>query len=560
MTSFRRSGILSALLLLAATNVYPQWKLTASSVITPFNRPYNSGGVLIFHDGILWAGFRDVWMSADTGRSWSKRTPFDGFSNNSCIIDINFYNDRIGLATTQNGEIYITQDQGLSWVQHIPPNPFRPSPSIVSACFAGTPNNIIACTYAGDRYVSNDGGISWAITLADSLAYQVRQGSGGTVYLVGGFSTGAHLYETNDFGATWLMHPGTFNSDSYSFERDRCDTTIFYVVNDDLAAKSDKTSRIFISSNSGTSWSVTDRNPQPYHCGSITSGPNTLFVQTFSGISRSTDKGSSWKDIGGPPNIVDTRFVTAIDNNIIAAVDDQGSVWVTNNSGGDSLSYADGSKLSIQTADKQSDTIGGSVAVPIGINGIISPIDVELVMHYDPQLIYNGTFGAGNVKLDIAGQSWIGRSRIHIPNANSSGILAYSYFDIYNDSSKKTSVTFDSVIFCMNYLSAAASSTITPPAGCVADILTRFIRNSTMPQFGIMPNPASGVIAITSSRDLGEANVAIYDMLGTKHVEKKLRLGKNAPARLDLTLPSGVYSVQVRSLAGTYDLRVVVSR
>ena len=502
-------------------------------------------------------------MSADTGKTWSLRTPFNNF-NNSCIKDISFFDDNIGLATTQNGEVYITQDQGLSWIQHIPANPFRFRPSIESACFCGTANNIIACSYAGDRYVSNDGGITWKITLADSLAYQVRAGSGGTAYLVGGFdrgiSAGAHLYETNDFGATWFMRPGVFDWDSYSFVRDQCDTSIFYVVNDNLAARINRTSHIFISQNDGASWNSADAQTLPHHCGSISAAPNAIFVQTYSGISRSTDQGRSWKNIGGPPNIVDTRFVSAIDNNVIVAVDSFGSVWVTYNSGGDSLSYTSGNKLSLQTADQQIDTIGGSVAVPISVNGIGSPIDIEMVVHYDQQRIYKGTDSTNNVKLDIVNQSWSGRSRIHIPDANSSGILAYSYFDVYNDSSKKTSVTFDSVIFCMKYLNTSAASIITPASTCGADIVTRFMRDSTFPQLSIVPNPSSGDISISTSRDLGEVKIIIYDMVGVKRGENTITLNKSTAAKFILPVMSGVYSVRVTSLSRMYDLRVVVNR
>ena len=575
MNSNRRIYCITILFVFASAPLSAQWKLLAPNLIIPTFRPYNSGGVLIFHDGILWAGFKDVWMSADTGKSWSKRTPFKTMLNNSCIRDISFYNTAIGLATTQNGEIFITQDQGLSWARHVPANPFRPFPSIQSACFCGTANNIIACSYAGDRYVSSDGGTTWAITLADSLANQVRAGSGGTAYLTGGFdlgaSSGAHLYETNDFGATWFMHPGVFGWDSYSFERDRCDTSVFYIANDELAAKTDKTSRIFISTNTGASWSAGDQHPVPHHCGSISAASNAIFVQTYSGISRSTDQGNSWKNIGGPPNTTDTRFVAAIDNNIIVAIDTgtfdsntgingAGSVWITFNGGGDSLTNTDGNNLSLVTSDQHSDTIGGSVAVPISLNGIGSPIDIELILHYDPQLIYKGTYSTGNIRLDLANKSWLGRSRINIPGANSSGILAYAYFDVFNDSSIQTSVTFDSVIYCSEYTSTRATSIITPASGCGSDILTRFIRDSTFPNLVLMPNPTTGDIYISSSYDLGEAHVIIYDMAGVQRGESTIALGKNIPAKLILPVASGVYSVRIASPVRMYDLRVVVDR
>ncbi len=568
MHILRRFTIFS-FIFIATAPLSAQWKLAASNVIIPIFRPYDGGGVITNHNGILWAGYKDIWMSADTGKSWSLRTPFNGF-NNSCIKDISFFDDNNGLATTQNGEVYVTQDQGLSWAQHIPPNPFRFRPSIESGCFLSTPNHILACSYAGDRYISNDGGTTWQITLADSIASQVLSGNGGTAYIIGGFSigpsTGASLSETNDFGTTWTKHPGVINWDSYSFTRDKCDTSTFYVVNDDFAAKTDKTSRVYFSNDIGSNWQSTDQGVRPHHCGSISASQNAIFVQTFSGISRSTDHGQTWQDIGGPSNIEDTRFITALDNNVVVAVDDQGSVWVTNNSGGDSVTTIDGSKIILQTADQKTDTIGGTVGVPISLNGLTGTQDVDVVVHYNPQLEYLGTYSLANVKLNIPGESWKGRSKIHIPAANSSGILANSYFNVFSDSSKKLQVTFDSVsvvtaiIPCTNSISTATSSMITPAAGCSADILTQFLRDSTLPQLRITPNPSSGDIFISSTADLADANICFYDILGNKCGEVTMSLGKNQPKKIGIQFANGMYLVRALTATKNYDLRIIVSR
>jgi len=536
-----------------------QWKLTASNVILPIFRPNYSGGVIANHNGILWAGYHDIWMSADTGKTWSLRTPFNTF-NNSAINDFAFFDDNILLATTQHGEVYITKNQGLSWKAYgpFPPTPF--GPSIESACFSVSSNTIIACSDVGDRYISNDGGATWVVTIADSLAHKVQSGSGGNVYLTGGFSTGAWLYETNDLSANWNQEPGIFKWDSYTFARDECDTTIFYVANDDLVAKSDKFSRMFVSTNTGSSWTAYDMQPLPYYCGSVSAASHAVFAQTFYGINRSTDKGKTWQNIGGPPNIIDTRFVTALDNNVVVAVDSFGSVWVTNNSGGDSLVYTDGNTLAIQTADQKTDTIGGTVAVPVSMNGIVTPIDVRLTIHYDADLQYEGTYSIDNVKLDIPGESWTGRSKIFLPGANSSGILAYSYFDVFNDTSKIHSVTFDSLIYCQKYLPVTAISIITPSSTCGANILSQYMRDSTLPQLRIVPNPASTEVSVISSADLGETAVTIFDMLGIKQSELQMEIAKDTPAKLALPLPNGIYDLHLVTSSASYDLRVLIRK
>jgi len=563
MNSIVRFGVVLLLFFAPGANLSAQWKLVAPNVIVPIARPYNGGGVLISHNGILWAGYHDIWMSADTGKSWSMRTPFDGLDN-SCVKDIYFLDDNTGLLATQNGEIFTTNDQGLSWTQHVPQHPYRFRPSIESACFCGTPKDIIACTYAGDRYVSNDGGMTWSVTIVDSLASKVIAGSGGTAYLIGGLLTGSWLYETNDFGATWVQIPGLFNWDSYSFARDQCDTSVFYVANDNYEQpQPDKSSKFFVSTNTGLSWNAYDPHPAPYYCGSVVAASHTIFAQTFSGISRSTDQGNYWKDIGGPPNIEDTRFVTALNDNIIVAVDSLGSVWVTYNSGGDSLAVIDGKSIFLQTADQKTDTLGGTVAVPISVNGLMRPQDVEMAIHYNTQLIYKGTFSLANVKLDIPFESWSGRSKIHIPEANSATVLAYAYFDVFSDSQKIT-VSFDSlraaITSCSNLLSTSATSVITPLSGCGIVTVNSFLRDSSFPGLTMFPNPASGDIALISSADLGEVNIVIYDMLGIKQSEKIMTIRKNSPAKLSLPDANGVYHVMVNTRSKIYNLRVVVQK
>lgn len=537
----------------------------AANVIKPVYRPYNGGGVLTHYNNILWAGYKDVWMSADLGKSWSLRTPFNGFNNN-CIKDIHFISDQIGLATTQNGEIYTTNDQGLSWIQHVPPNPFRES--IESARFVGSPMNIIACSYSGDWYRSYDGGNTFLMNHVDSFATQVLAGTGGTAYIIGGTTSGAKLWQTNDFGLSWNEYLGRFDFDSYSADRDQCDTSYFYVSNDDRSNLPGNFSRGIVSSDAGASWQVHDIHPVPYRCGSVSTAPNAVFMQTFSGIIRSTDQGETWKDIGGPPNITATRFVTALDNNTIAAVDSFGSVWVTDNGGGDSVSVLDVAPLSIVTADQKTDTIGGSVAVPISINGLTTTEDFTVVMHYDNGLIYNGTFASANTRLDIPGESWAGRSKIRISGADSKRVLSQSYFDVFSDNTILLKATFDSVtvessiVPCHNLLPASffATSTITSASGCGADILTNFIRDSTMPELRIVSNPAERETFISSTQDLGEVNISVFDMLGSKRSEGVMQLAKNTNAKLSLPFSNGVYSVRVKSSSRIFDLRVVLQR
>ncbi len=96
-----------------------------------------------------------------------------------------------------------------------------------------------------------------------------------------------------------------------------------------------------MSTDGGLTWSVSVNNPTKYFAGNVVEGPNTVFAQTVSevseGIFRSTDHGLAWTNIGGPSATGDTRLITAIDDNHIVASDVDGSIWITSNSGGDSI-------------------------------------------------------------------------------------------------------------------------------------------------------------------------------------------------------------------------------
>ncbi|MEP7235741.1 MAG: T9SS type A sorting domain-containing protein [Ignavibacteriota bacterium] len=564
-----RHLVISSVLLISAGDLCAQWNLVAPKAIIPITRPYGGGGILTHQDGILWAGYKDVWMSADTGRTWIMRTPFSGF-NNSCIKDISFFDQNIGLATTQNGEIYITLNQGVSWVSYIPNGPYHFRPSIESARFVGSPKTIIACSFAGDIFVTADGGANWTTTLPDSITTQVISGSGGTAYVAGGFSTGilagVRLHQTNDYGLTWSDRSAIIDWDSYSFARDECDTTIFYAASDDLEARNDGFSRAFVSHTEGNFWSPVDLQALPSHCGSVTTSTDAIFTQTYSGVRRSTDRGNTWKDIGGPPNIVDTRFVTALSNNIVIAVDSFGSVWVTTNSGGDSVRILSGPSISLRTADQKTDTVGGTVAVPLSIAGLNRTEDFDIVMHYDPQLLYGGTFSSPNIRVDIPGESWRGRSKLHFVGVGSQNDISQSFFDVFSDSSKKLIVSFDSLIMlsavipCTNTLTNLATSTITPAPGCEAAILSRYLRDTLLPQLKISPNPTAGALSLTSSLDLGEARIIVYDALGMQKMSQISQIRKNSPVKLLLDLAPGTYFLRVISDRNYYDLRFLLER
>ena len=226
--------------------------------------------------------------------------------------------------------------------------------------------------------------------------------------------------------------------------------------------------------------------------------------------------------------------------------------------------------LSIVSADQSTDTIGGTIYVPITINGLEGAEDIELIVHYDGKLLYRGSYSLFNSLLDFPSAGILGRSKLRIAKAMSGKILGYATFDVFSDSLQPNfSVTFDSISVltqkapCQYLLPVLpVTSIITPPlySACGTRTLIHFMLDSSMPKFSVSPNPSSGDISIISARDEGEVHIAVFDMIGTKRSESNATLKKNTPTKVTLPTVNGIYNLRVHSEGMDWDLRVVVSR
>jgi hypothetical protein len=225
--------------------------------------------------------------------------------------------------------------------------------------------------------------------------------------------------------------------------------------------------------------------------------------------------------------------------------------------------------LNIITADVSTDTIGGSVAVPITIEGLTQIENVEITLHYDNlELNYRGSYSPANVALDMPGEQWVGRSKILIPNAVNGSIAGYARFDAFNDSTAsklRLAVSFDSIQIpseiapCEYTTPNVVTSTITPPFGCGIGMLSRFMQLGDPPIFSIRPNPTNGEVLLSSSVDLDEASVKIYDVLGNLRQSSILSISSAMPARLILPTVSGIYYIRIESPLGVNSIKAVVN-
>ncbi|HEY3874252.1 MAG TPA: T9SS type A sorting domain-containing protein, partial [Candidatus Kapabacteria bacterium] len=386
----------------------------------------------------------------------------------------------------------------------------------------------------------------------------------------------------------------------------------------------------------------------------------TITTTSGIGVSRSTDGGITWKNIGGPLESFDTRTIAAADNNIVLVLDTGGSVWRTLNSGGspvpkqfsaspatlfqadtvfcdsltrslqfsrwgclspsvssfsiiggdsasfeaNNLSYDsilvtlhgikqgnqnaqlvltldDGSRdtvslagyvasapnaLSLSTSDVKTDTLGGTVSVPITISGLEKPEDVTLILHYDGSVQYLGSFSPTGMRLDIPGDSSYRRSMLSISRAISDSIIGYAKFNVFNDSNSSAHATFDSLTVltqtspCEYSLLTPVTSTITTLSGCAIPILSQLIHLGIKPAFTIVPNPTSGSVYLTSNVDADVTTIEIYDMLGTNEGTFVVPLSASVPSELMLPKAAGIYTIVVHSTMGDEVLRAVEER
>jgi photosystem II stability/assembly factor-like uncharacterized protein len=317
-----------------------QWTAVAPNLLAPVGI---EGGCITTKSGLIWAGSHELWMSSDFGTTWTKRSP--GLVDKPDRFKaIHFYDDMIGAAVTHYGYVFLTKDQGLTWQQTV-----RTSSATGVAILSPPENIIVAAGTTGEICVTHDGGLNWRTTKLGSSIADVRPLLGSSAYILNGFTppgdtSEMHLMRTTDYGDTWTMMPGVLDFDTYSFDVDPCNPSVIYVANEDGSTTRDSVCEIFRSTDWGVTWqafgarSVTKGNPRHFYSGSIWLNPVALFVQTVSdGVLRSTDLGASWKNIGGPNVTYDTRLLCAVNANLIVAADNNGTIWRTRSSGGDSL-------------------------------------------------------------------------------------------------------------------------------------------------------------------------------------------------------------------------------
>src|SRR6187455_938954 len=186
---------------LVSSSAFSQWFNIADRLLGDFPSSCCGFGNITYKDGRLWAGRSSLFVSNDTGKTW---TFVNGFNGTICQID--FVDKFIGLVATVGG-VYQTVDGGSTWKNILE------SGDCYSAQYCGNKNNIIAISDNVGFFYSSNGGGNWnfhdpgghphfALANQDGSAFAFNDGGGG------------HLLFTNDNGNTYSSSGG-LDGDSF---------------------------------------------------------------------------------------------------------------------------------------------------------------------------------------------------------------------------------------------------------------------------------------------------------------------------------------------------------
>ena len=425
-----RLGIFFCLGLLFLSTATAQWSNVAPNLLGPIPTDKEGFGSIAYKDGLVWVGRTELWMSADTGKTWTKM--HDSFGGT--ITQIEFFDKNTGLLSSMAG-IFHTIDQGKTWVQ------IHQGGDCYGVSFCGSSQNIIAaCDYAGLFY-STDAGQNWNVgNTGGHILTCVGRSDGSALEHSGDF-----VFITNDFGKSWQTLGGV-EYDSFTLALDSSSIDNVYLMSEVGHPVNTINASVFHSIDGGASWADLSIHQGKFFSGSLSVTRTSVYAQSLSnGVFRSIDSGQSWQSICGPSNNIDTRLLCAVNDNIIFAADGQGSIWLTAPSKGGDTTFTLSSSRIIN------DSVNVTVAMPIYLNCKTTMPSFDMVVHYPSfPLTYLRSESISGTSVDIPGQQWSGRAKIHFDAADlaarKDSLIGYSIFTWLPYEYDCAHITFDSIV------------------------------------------------------------------------------------------------------------------
>ncbi len=355
--------------------------------------------------GTWWRAYK----TTDGGKSW--RLVKDGMIDDSDVfsIDIDPSNPDNIVAAACSG-IYRSTNKGEKWtkVQGIPAQARR-TRDILHNPGPGASNTVYAATTEG-FWMSTNGGVAWRLTTPKNIeinSIAVHPDAPERVF-IGTNNFGVMV--SNDGGRNFKVENGNFSSRfTYNVLSDIERPNRLYATTINTATGG---GFVFVSDDFGATWrpSVTNIDTNrtiAYSLVQDSATPNNLYLATNFGIFRSTNRGMSWDLITGPkPKRVKKgrRWVTinppALPNGMVAAIDEKITVLVPTNDGKNGM-IAGTSKGLYRTYDLDKGWQKLEFGPGIDENVFAVHVSPEL-----PQVIWAGTGISGLVMSNDNGATW----------------------------------------------------------------------------------------------------------------------------------------------------------
>lgn len=233
-----------------------------------------------------------------------------------------------------------------------------------------------------------------------------------------------------------------------------------------------------------------------------------------------------------------------------------GSLIDSSGAGSRNIEYAVSSKRIIN------DTVGATIYLPIYLKSSSKISSLDLAMHYPtPMLTYQRSILPSGKNLDIPGEQWSGRTKLHWDGndiaALADSLAGYCIFTWNPREVECATIVFDSMVTaaaedpCSGKVQATplypvATGHIGTSPNCGQADITDDLTLLRAEEVIFRPNPAKDFATLTTSRYSGPLSIEFVNVLGIPLKKQVLLINANTQLTLDLgALPEGVYYLNI---------------